>query len=370
MSSMWANRMISYKQISVRSKTSCIRKHQLNVDKYWDKLITNSWLNHRLKRTMSFSNECIEKSCVTTSTVIIEKKKNVSENETEVFIFFENEIEVKSRHSIINSQNILQIMKRQNAEIYWLYFREHYEQISLTAVIVRAIKNVDHETLKSKSKSSIEKLKRRVFEEYHSENEMFLRRKADELTANRQDHYSIQVNKILSKSSFVFFLILYIKFFSNLRLFVFLKRCIWVEFQWYLTTRCRSKSSSFSHSSSCSHEQHILHLTQELLLDDALETFVLLALILLCDVAQLRVVALRENSADDRLVSCRSDLWSRERDSRSFFRRRSRWRTRTSRIESLSERCGRASWSSSTDRLWRAARATCRCIIDTRSWWR
>jgi P2-related tail formation protein len=67
---------------------------------------------------MSFSNECIEKDSVTTATVIIEKEKNVSENETEVLIFFENEIEVKSRHSITKSQKVLQIMKRQNAEVY------------------------------------------------------------------------------------------------------------------------------------------------------------------------------------------------------------------------------------------------------------
>ena len=68
-------------------------------------------------------------------------------------------------------------------------------------VILKKVKSDDHDKfIKKKLEYSIDKLKKRISEAYHSEIEVFIRDKADELASHRKENH--QINLIFKAKSF------------------------------------------------------------------------------------------------------------------------------------------------------------------------
>ncbi len=155
--------------------------------------IHNSQINWK-RRIMTFSRDCIEKSCVKTEIIV-----EIIENHVETV-----DVNIQS----LSSRRFWKLMNRVDNQVTCFYLKgkfnrklERYQKKILS--ILKKIKSEDHDQfMKKKSKYSIDKLKKRILERYHSEIELFRRKKVDELTSHRKEYH--QVNLISDfESSFI-----------------------------------------------------------------------------------------------------------------------------------------------------------------------
>ena len=110
----------------------------------------------------------------------------------------------------LNSRRFLKLFTRHDHQMYCLYFKNKFERKLnrhqkriLTAVIVNAIQQFDHEKfMQSSLEYFIENLKLRVPKIYHSEIEVFDRKSADKLLSHKKKDHEINLT-LEAKLSFV-----------------------------------------------------------------------------------------------------------------------------------------------------------------------
>lgn len=144
-------------------------------------------------RTMRFKNDCVKLGCIVRNTVIssVIKPEHSSSDEFKGKCDFD----IQS----LSPKRFMKLMKRPDSQITCFYPKnkfsrklDRYQRKILS--LLNAINLEDHEKFaKEKPQYSIDELKERVPEFYHSEIEMFLRKKADELPPHRKEDHQISL---------------------------------------------------------------------------------------------------------------------------------------------------------------------------------
>jgi hypothetical protein len=112
------------------------------------------------------------------------------------------------RHSDSYSKTIYETFKRSNSQTYCLYSKDkfnkkldRFEKKLLVAASIDAVTAENHEKfMKNKIEYILKKLKKRVFEVYHNEIEMFMRIKVDELASHRKKDHEINLKLEIESS--------------------------------------------------------------------------------------------------------------------------------------------------------------------------
>lgn len=176
-----------------------LQKHNPTID--WD------------KRTMTFARKCVDQKCLSQETIVraIETREieheAVEDSQAETLVGTDDEPEaIEKNHDKIGIQcltptRFLKTLKRSDHQVYCLYPRDkferklaRYQKRILCAATSEAIRQSDHEKfMRPKQSYSIEDLKRKVPEIYHSEIEVFNQAKADELPPHRKEDHEINL---------------------------------------------------------------------------------------------------------------------------------------------------------------------------------
>ena len=195
-------------------------------------IVENDWLqshNSRIdwiERIMTFSNNCIKKECSPQSYSITAAKekltfssdKNSFKKATsfEKTISFEKMIQFKNIEfenfdiQIFIQKRFMKLLKRSNCQIYCLYLKNklnkkinRYENKMLIVIIINVVILKNHEKfIKKKIEYILKELKKRIFETYHCEIEVFMKTEIDKLAFHRKNDHEINLlSKI--KSSFI-----------------------------------------------------------------------------------------------------------------------------------------------------------------------
>lgn len=175
---------------------------------------------------MTFSNNCIKKECSLrfySITAVREKltfssdkssfKKTASFEKTissEKMIQFKNIESENFDIQVFIQKRFMKLLKRSNCQTYCLYFKDklnkkinRYKNKILVVIIINVVILKNHEKfMKKKVEYTLEELKKRIFEAYYCEIEVFLKTKIDKLAFHKKDNHEINLlSKI--KSSFI-----------------------------------------------------------------------------------------------------------------------------------------------------------------------
>ena len=141
---------------------------------------------------MSFSIECVHKGCV--------KEKVVATAMDETFSRSNRKIETDTLDiQSLTPKRFMKLMKRSDSEVICLYPKRSFNRKldryqKKVLAILKEVKSDDHDKfMKKKPEYSSDELKKRIPEAYHSEIEVFMRGKADELAPHRKEDHQINL---------------------------------------------------------------------------------------------------------------------------------------------------------------------------------
>ena len=152
---------------------------------------------------MTSARKCVDQNCLSQETTVraIDKKgirqERTEDSQTEMIEKDHNEIDIRC----LTLTRFLKTLKRSDHQVYCFYPKgkferklARYQKRVLCAATAGAIQQSDHEKfMQPKQSYTVEDLKRRVPEAYHSEIDVFNQVKADELPPHREEDHEINL---------------------------------------------------------------------------------------------------------------------------------------------------------------------------------